>query len=274
MVARHDGHAEIHFPPLQHHLEAAVLRHALFGDVQAGQHFQTRHHLVRGDLPRHLADAQHHAVDAVADQQPFLVRLQMDVAGAALQTVVERHVHQADHRAFVLGQRGQRNRFDRLGQRVVRHVHGHAVQHALGGLGLLQPGIHHAGGTHGKAQRMSGQHGLQLQARFARERRGHGQQEFAIHLQGRHAARHGVRQRQDVKARRGLAALLGGQGLHAQGLRQHRQQLRAARQFLVQIVGQGQAQFRRALAPQPPCLVGYGRAFHCAILLTDFEFVH
>ena len=81
--------------------DAAVLRQALLGDVEL------RHDLdARDDQRRHGAlGLQHlaqHAVDAEADDEPVLERLDVDVGGVFLHRLREHGVDQADDRRVVL----------------------------------------------------------------------------------------------------------------------------------------------------------------------------
>ncbi len=69
-------------------LEAAVLRHATLGDVQLGQHFDAREHVVRGLQALDPLDHLQHAVDPVLDRQAAAVRFEMDVAGQGLERIV------------------------------------------------------------------------------------------------------------------------------------------------------------------------------------------
>jgi hypothetical protein len=63
--------------------DAAVLRQALLGDVELRHDLDARHHQRRHGAPglQHLAQ---HAVDAEADHEPVLERLDVDVRGVFL----------------------------------------------------------------------------------------------------------------------------------------------------------------------------------------------
>ena len=108
-VGRHDTRKSMSFVDavvLEADLDAAVLRQPLLGDVEL------RHDLdARGDriaeLHRRLHDVVENAVDAVADAQLLLVRLDVDVAGALLDRRHQDDVHQLDDRRFLalLGER-------------------------------------------------------------------------------------------------------------------------------------------------------------------------
>ena len=99
---RQNRDAEVHvLAGAELELDAAVLRQPPLGDVER------RHDLdARGDgvleLERRLHDLFEHAVDAVADAEHLLVRLEMDVAGAPLHGAGEDGVDQPDDRR-VLG---------------------------------------------------------------------------------------------------------------------------------------------------------------------------
>ena len=99
--ARHDRHAEVDRLAGQPQLEAAVLRHALLGDVELRHDLHARDD--RAVMP--LVDRRHrrlqHAVDPVLHVHRVVLRLDVDVARAALDRRVDRRVHQPDDRARV-----------------------------------------------------------------------------------------------------------------------------------------------------------------------------
>ncbi|MND68313.1 hypothetical protein D3C80_597610 [compost metagenome] len=99
--ARHDGHPEVDLPAIDADLEAAVLGHALFADIQLGHHLDPRDHLLGQFHAGHLAAATEHAVDAVLDAQAVAGHAQVDIAGVQLEGVVEGGVDQLDHHAGV-----------------------------------------------------------------------------------------------------------------------------------------------------------------------------
>src|SRR5262249_19383587 len=86
-------------------LEAAVLRHAALGDVELRHHLDARDHLLGELASRHVLHAGQHAVDAVLDGEPGAGGLEVHVARARLQRVVERRGHQAHHGAVGLRRR-------------------------------------------------------------------------------------------------------------------------------------------------------------------------
>ena len=65
----------------QHELHAPVLRHALFGDVELGDHLDARRDLVL-DRERRLRDFLRIAVEPIADAVELLVGLEVDVGHA------------------------------------------------------------------------------------------------------------------------------------------------------------------------------------------------
>ena len=99
--ARHDRDAEVDGLARHPQLEAAVLRHALLGDVEL------RHDLdARNDRAvEALVDRPHcrlqHAVDAVLHVDRVFLRLDMDVARAPLDRTEDGRIDQPDDRALV-----------------------------------------------------------------------------------------------------------------------------------------------------------------------------
>ena len=82
------GHAVL----VEADLDAAVLRQALLGDVELRHDLDARRDRV-AELHRRAHDVVENAVDAVADAQLLLVRLDVDVARALLN---RRHQHDVD----------------------------------------------------------------------------------------------------------------------------------------------------------------------------------
>ncbi len=94
--------AEVHLLAASHlQLDAAVLRQAPLGDVQLRHDLEPRRDRV-AQLHRRLHHLVEHAVDAVADAEFLLVRLDVDVRRVALDGVGEDQVHELDDRR-VLG---------------------------------------------------------------------------------------------------------------------------------------------------------------------------
>ena len=81
-------------------LDAAVLRHALLGDVQLRHHLQARGD-ARLQLDRHLGHLLEQAVDAQAHAVFGLVGLEVDVRGAAPDRVHQHLVDELHHRGVV-----------------------------------------------------------------------------------------------------------------------------------------------------------------------------
>ena len=138
----HDGDAEVDGAAGDAQLEAAVLRHALLGDVEL------RHDLDAADdrgvmaLVDRLERFVEHAVDAVLDDHLVVARLDVDVRGAALDGVEDDGVDQLDDRRRLL----LRDRVDRqrlfalfvLADELHAEAFGGFVEHALRRLRLLQ----------------------------------------------------------------------------------------------------------------------------------------
>ena len=115
---RNDRHADVDLAARHAQLDAAVLRHALLGDVQPGHDLQAAddRRLEAIDLRRHRLALQH-AVDAVADLQPRLLRLDVNVARPRLDRLRQDLVHQP-HDRRLLGHLG-----------ILRSVELHFLQH-------------------------------------------------------------------------------------------------------------------------------------------------
>ncbi len=102
--ARHDRDAEVDRLPRQPQLEAAVLRHALLGDVELRHDLDARDdRAVEAPIDRAHRRLQH-AVDAILHVHGVVARLDVDVARPPLNRGVDRRVHQPDDRARVGGQ--------------------------------------------------------------------------------------------------------------------------------------------------------------------------
>ena len=83
--------------PFEHHVHAAVLRQPALADVERGHDLDAAGD--RGEqVLRHFQRLVQPAVDAVADPQAALGRLDVDVAGAFLDGVVDDVVDQPDDR--------------------------------------------------------------------------------------------------------------------------------------------------------------------------------
>ena len=84
MVGRNRRDTEVEVAPLRVHLDAAVLRDALLGNLHARLNLDSLDD--RGlEALRRRVHVLEGAVDAVADAEAVLKRLQMDIGGAALE---------------------------------------------------------------------------------------------------------------------------------------------------------------------------------------------
>ncbi|MNG93232.1 hypothetical protein D3C79_521890 [compost metagenome] len=101
VLHRHGGHTHIHVPAAHLHGEAAILGQPLLGDVEPGHQLEAQHQRL-GDA--HLAEdvLVQHAVDALADAQHLLVRLDVDIRGPHLHRVLEQGAQQLGHRRLPL----------------------------------------------------------------------------------------------------------------------------------------------------------------------------
>src|SRR5437867_5928764 len=92
--------AEVDLAGVIPELDAAVLRHPAFGDIEVGHDLQPRENRRFQPLRRrqHLVE---HAVHPKADPEDLLVGLEVDVGGALLDGVDQHHVDQFHDRRFV-----------------------------------------------------------------------------------------------------------------------------------------------------------------------------
>ncbi len=90
-----DGDADVHALVADLHLDAAVLREALLGDVELGHDLDARDQR-RLDAPRQVQQVVEHAVDPVADLQRVGIGLDVDVARAVLDGLGEDQVDELD----------------------------------------------------------------------------------------------------------------------------------------------------------------------------------
>ena len=176
-------------------LDAAVLRQAPLGDVQPGHDLQAAddRRLEAVDLRRHRLRVQH-AVDAVADPQARLLRLDVHVAGPRLDRLQQDLVDQPDDRGLLghlreLGAVGLDllEQLDavvaRLGHQAVDRLAAHAQ------VGLDQLGDLRAAGQHGHDAQAGG--GAQLVQRIEVERIAGGHHQRAVGAGGRGRAPRG-----------------------------------------------------------------------------------
>ena len=96
---RHGRYAQVDFLALHAQADAPVLRQAALGDVEVGHDLDARDHRGR-QAPRRRFDFVQHAVDAVADDQPILERLDVNVGRAHFERIGDEQRHEADHRRF------------------------------------------------------------------------------------------------------------------------------------------------------------------------------
>ena len=98
----HDGDAQVVVLAADADAHAPVLRQAAFGDVQAAHDLEARDQRQLHLLGRRRRVHQH-AVDAVAQPQRLLERLDVDVAGAVFDGLDQDEVGQLDDRGFLAG---------------------------------------------------------------------------------------------------------------------------------------------------------------------------
>ena len=82
-------------------LDAAILRAAPLHHIHASQQFDARRHRIE-DANRHLIDRVQHAVNAKTDHALLAPRLQVNIAGALVKSVLPEPVHHLHH-ALVIG---------------------------------------------------------------------------------------------------------------------------------------------------------------------------
>ena len=92
------GDAEIDVLAAHGHLDAPVLRHAPFGDIEPRHDLDARGDR-GGEVTRRRFRLVQHAVVAVADAQPILERFDVDVGGLGFHRAGDQQVDQPDHRA-------------------------------------------------------------------------------------------------------------------------------------------------------------------------------
>src|SRR5665213_930350 len=97
-----DRHTNVYFAVLHAHLDTAVLRHALLGDVETGHDLDAAEDggLEAVDLGVQRLCLQN-AVDAIADAQGTFFRLNVDVAGALVGGFDQDFVDQLDDAGFL-----------------------------------------------------------------------------------------------------------------------------------------------------------------------------
>ncbi len=97
------GNADVNFLPLDADIDATVLGEAFFGDVHAGHDLDAgdERRLVTLQLRRH-GGLMEDAVNAIADAQLVLLRLEMDVSGAVLEGLPNDLVDELDDAGFLV----------------------------------------------------------------------------------------------------------------------------------------------------------------------------
>ena len=91
LLAEGDAHrrdAQLDLALAARRLDAPVLRPPLLGDVEAGEHLEARDHRRVHHLGQRV-DLVQHAVDAHAHDRLVALRLDVDVAGALVECVVQ-----------------------------------------------------------------------------------------------------------------------------------------------------------------------------------------
>ena len=104
MLGGHDGDAQIVFLVAGLHRDAAVVRQALFGDVQAGHDLEPGDH--RGVQVAHVRRHRHRlqdAVDPVAQPDGVGIGLEVDVRGSEPQRFLQDLVHERRDGGFQRG---------------------------------------------------------------------------------------------------------------------------------------------------------------------------
>src|SRR6266581_2806092 len=146
---RDDRDPEVDVARAQPQLEAAVLRHALLGDIELGHHLEARNEgAVMAPVER-LHRRVEHAVDAVLDRDSALVGLDVDVARALGEGVQEQRVDQPHHRARHVAELLERNGLLPALLGLLHHheaeILGDALEHFRRALGALERGLDGAG---------------------------------------------------------------------------------------------------------------------------------
>ena len=97
IIRRQDRHAERDFLAVRVYFEAPVLRQTLFVELEIRQHFDARSDRRFGVLRQNHGVVQN-AVDAIADEQLVIHRLDVDVGSVLQYRVLQKRVHDAHDR--------------------------------------------------------------------------------------------------------------------------------------------------------------------------------
>ena len=150
-LGRNGGNAKVNGALFQPHADAAVLRQALFRDVELGENLESRDQAHLNLLGQHLHYFQL-PINSEAHGQVFFLRLDVDIAGALLDGQRQNAVGHADDRG-VLRRAGEvRDALRRL--RAFNHFQGfqrfrlqrlkNALRRlAFGSLQIIFQGLHH-----------------------------------------------------------------------------------------------------------------------------------
>src|SRR6185436_12514074 len=85
--------SQIHVPAFYRYLEAAILRYAAFCNIKLRHNLDARYNLLGQVISLYGAGRIEHSVDSASNGEPAAGRLQMDIAGAGLESVVEGGVY-------------------------------------------------------------------------------------------------------------------------------------------------------------------------------------
>ena len=136
MDAGHHRHPEIHRAAKNSQLEATVLGNPPLRDVQFRHDLDAGDRLLGHFLAFHHFHFQQHPIDPILDREIRRSRFKMDVAGAELEGIINRRMHQLDYGAGSFADRFDRQILDGLGRPAsLRAEREHIVHRA--GIGLV-----------------------------------------------------------------------------------------------------------------------------------------
>ncbi len=103
---RKGGHADVQLAADRRHAEAAVLGQPALGDVERGHDLHARHdrRVERLGLDR---DLPQDTVDAEANPEGGLLRLEVEIGGPVPERLLDDHVHEPDDRSVFFGPRAR-----------------------------------------------------------------------------------------------------------------------------------------------------------------------